>query len=169
MKKGKIVSLVLSLGFLILFFIQVLVLKDEVVFLFEFWSPLPSPIIILGLSGLSMFVFLMMVFPFPIIRFGLVMIAFFGFGFLVFLTMLSMEPVQTLHHQDHTIYINEYRFIFDGEDSIYIKRNLFFATLIAKTPQSEEWSSSYHFEGETLVITKSAVSSQIEIQYVPLN
>ena len=92
MKKGKIVSLILSLVFLILFFIQVLVLKDEVVFLFEFWSPLPSPIIILGLSGLSMFVFLMMIFPIPIIRFGLVMIAFIGFGFLGFLTMLSMEP-----------------------------------------------------------------------------
>lgn len=158
MKRKELVILSISLLFLVLLIIGVVLDRNGYIYNFDSWTPVPALIFLFSLSGLFLFIFLLMKFKNVYIKVLFILIASFSLVFLVYLTLFGSSGYSVIKNDEHTIYVNEYRFLFAGADTFYLKENFLVARRVASADQSEECSSVYHLENNQLVITESCES-----------
>jgi len=148
LNKYDLGSIFLKLGlfFFVLFIVNLMTRLFSFTMTFETWTPVDSSLILFGLSGLHVYLFLLYVFPTFLQRLFLSLIALGALCLLIILAAFSSYEVEVYKHEGYVIYIKEYRFLFSGHDDYYVKDNFIFAKKIGTGDQSEESYSSYFIE-----------------------
>lgn len=88
---------------------------------------------------------------------------------LSFFALWSSENVKTVQYESNTIYIKEYRFLFDGSDTIYVKDNLLFLTYVGSYDQHEDASSSYEYHEGILTVTTTWYNGHQDVFEIDLS
>jgi len=122
-------------------------------FTFESWTPIPSGLFLFSLSGLTMYIFLMIVVPHHLERIFFSLVAIGSLVVISIIAMFTAEEVNIYREEGYVIYLQEYRFLFAGQDDLYLKKNFLLAKKIGTGEQSEEQYSTYKIQDGILYIT----------------
>jgi hypothetical protein len=141
-----------------IFFFALLIVKFvfglfSYMFTFESWTPIPSGLFLFSLSGLTMYIFLMIVVSHHLGRIFLSIVAIGSLVVISIIALYSAKEVNIYREEGYVIYVQEYRFLFAGQDDLYLKKNFLFAKKIGTGEQSEESHSSYWIQDGVLFIT----------------
>lgn len=158
MKKNELIILLISLLFFIIFIIGVILNQNGYIYNFDSWTPIPANIMLFALFGLFLFIFLLMKFKNIYLKLIFILSASFSLVFISYIALFGSSGYSKVENEDYTIFVNEYRFLFAGEDTFYLKENFLTARRIASAQQSEECSSVYRLENNQLVIVESCES-----------
>lgn len=171
MNKYAKLTRITSVIFLMLFFTDQVVTRfvKGVEFNYEFLTPIQSGLFLFSLFGLSSYLFLMIVSEHQGLRILMSLFAFLSLFTLSFFALWSSENVKTVQYESHTIYIKEYRFLFDGSDTIYVKDNLLFSTYVGSYDQHEDASSSYEYREGILTVTTTWYNGHQDVFEIDLS
>jgi len=122
-------------------------------FTFESWTLIPSGLFLFSLGGLNLYIFLMIVLPNRLERIFFSLVAIGSLVVLSILAMFSAQEVRIYKNEGYVIYVEEYRFIFDGHDDLYLRKNFMLAKKIGTGEQSEEIHSTFWIQDGNLYIT----------------
>lgn len=141
----------LAVGALVLLVVGRLMVRHARLYLnFEFWTPLPSVLVLLGFFGLFSMLALWTMTTERIWKAGYVLVAVVSLFLLGFMAMWGMQGVDTIRLDTTTVHVSEYRFLFAGSDTFYKQENLFVSRPIGSFCQDEDCWTEYRFEGDVL-------------------
>lgn len=158
MKKIKIIKyslIILSIIFFSFFVASLILSKYSYIFNFDAWTVVPAPLMLFSLGGLNLFILLMIMAKKAYLRMIYVSIAIFSLFLISYLLLFGSESYSVIKKEGYTIYVEEYRFLFAGEDRFYLKENFLVAKLIGTGDQSEEGSTTYYIEDGYFYIIES--------------
>ncbi|HBG32554.1 MAG: hypothetical protein A2084_00335 [Tenericutes bacterium GWC2_39_45] len=143
----------LSIFFFVLLIVNFVIGLFSYMFTFESWTPIPSGLFLFSLSGLTMYIFLMIVVSHHLERIFLSIVAIASLVVISIIAMFTAEEVNIYRQEGYVIYVQEYRFLFDGHDDLFLKENFIVAKKIGTGEQSEEQYSTYRIQDGILFIT----------------
>ncbi len=169
LKKNKVL-LGIDLLFVIVIVIKLVVaifLKD-IRFNIDLILPFPVILIVIGIFGLFNYVILMIYNRGKHLKILLSVMAFSGFIVLSVLAMLSTESKDMIKQDGYTVYISEFRFLFGGSDTLYLKDNFLISHKIGVASQGEDATSTYGINDDKLIIT-TYYGQTSEVYQIDLN
>lgn len=122
---------------------------------YTFWTPLPTGLYLFGFTGFFMYIWLMFLVEGKGNRILLSIVAFMGVTFIGFFTVFGTREVKVMQSDTQTVYILEERFLFGGEDTVYVKSNFIYARKIGLFPNNEDSWTSYRLVEDTLTINQN--------------
>lgn len=171
MKKIKIIKyalIALSIIFFGFFVASLTLSKYSYIFNFDAWTQIPAPLMLFSLGGFSLFIFLMIMAKKTYLKVMYVSVAIFSLFLISYLLLFGSESYNVIEKEGYTIYVEEYRFLFAGEDRFYLKENFLVAKLIGSGDQSEEGSTTYYIEDGHFYIIESWESGSINTTIIEL-
>jgi len=169
MKKKELIILIISMLFLLLFIIGVILNRNGYIFNFDSWTPIPANIMLFSLFGLFLFIFLMIKFKNIYLKLIFILSASFSLIFLGYIALFGSSGYSVVENEDYKVYVNEYRFLFAGADTFYLKENFLVARKVATADQSEECHSAYRLDDNQLIIVESCESGSSQTITVDLD
>jgi hypothetical protein len=171
MTKTKILKnifLYLAIFFFLFFIANVILSKYSYIFNFDAWTVVPAPIMLFSFGGLNLFIYLMMIAKQVYLKVLFVSIAIFSLILISVILIFGAESYNVVKSEGYTIYVEEYRFLFGGQDNFYLKENFLVAKLIGSGDQSEEGSTVYYVENGYFYIIESWENGDTETTIIKL-
>ncbi|MFA7560960.1 MAG: hypothetical protein WCY80_02510 [Candidatus Izemoplasmatales bacterium] len=153
MTKFKIVVLVSFIILSILLIANLILIRLGYQFNFEFWTSIKANIMLFALTGLAAYLMYILYVKKAILKLIGSIFALLSLLFLGFIALWGSEDVKVIENSDYKIYIVEYRFLFDGEDTLYQKENFLFSKKIGTYTQSDDNNVSYEIVEDQLLIS----------------
>lgn len=144
------------------------VFSDGIAINYEFLTPFPSTIVLFCIFAFFLFFYLMQRLELwgRLLVTAVVVI---GACFSPYVVFMAGHTHSTIQQGVHTIYIEEYRLLFDGTDYLYYKENFLWSRYLDSAKQSEECHSTYDLQGDVLTITENWEGGNVHITEIYLS
>lgn len=166
-RRLKIVLKMMMISLAILI-INLIVRRNDRILFYEHWTPIDSMVIFGMIFFILVCVYVFIKWENIMFRIALV----FGFlvitGYVSMMALISGNPYEIYRNEGYTIYVSQWRFIFAGEDSFYLKENILTSVYIGSGDQSEEWNTTYYIEDDIFYIIETSETGTIETTTIVL-
>jgi len=143
MKKFKILAWVIFVFFFSLCILDLILESKGIQMNFQFWSSFESIFILVVLVFISGYLLYMIYIRSKFLKIIGSIFSLFFIGFFLLLSSFDSGKINKIENEEYTVYIDEYRFLFGGEDTLYLKKNAFYSVKIGSFNHGEDNSVTY--------------------------